>query len=583
MEGEVAPPPHRRALQRPIVVSDDEDEDEVDDTPKRPTRGARTNPIVLSDDSSDDYPEIPPIKLVRGASLARQNKQPTKTTLEGPQPLPKLISRPTQVEVSIPVRPLHLAPKPSRGHGIFLLNKPALKSFLTRSRSPRRSQRNAPQKKTRIPQLSSTFDLERSFADLSISADVDSKLAQPRMPPGPSSAKLSPSQYLLPLLTECGQSEPHCFDTFVATFPLDDLHDRTSTPLAFHKIGEASYSEVFAIGDVVIKIVPLRDESNADEQSSSDDIDLPQESDAKDVLQEMIVTRTMGQICPGFIKLLRAYVVVGGYPASLLSQWDEFNDGKESENIRPDVFPATQAYALLVLPNGGPDLEAYTLPMKHGWRQACSIFWQTAKALAIAEELVCFEHRDLHWGQILVKSTTATRKVASRSVKRRNADSEKGVKRLPMDHPRHGVTATIIDLGLARMDAGDGSGSSVHYTPFDDLIFEGKGDYQFDIYRMMRRVHGNDTWDKYCPLTNIMWLHYLALKLLRSKRLRAPGTRTSTIDEFGEKQCHDCLIETEQLLGSCMAQLKNQKNRTKYVFSAAGDVVRFAQDRGWLD
>jgi hypothetical protein len=50
-------------------------------------------------------------------------------------------------------------------------------------------------------------------------------------------------------------------------------------------------------------------------------------------------------------------------------------------------------YAIIVLPNGGPDLEAYTfaLASKSGWRQACSLFWQVARTLARAEELVEFE------------------------------------------------------------------------------------------------------------------------------------------------------------------------------------------------
>lgn len=103
----------------------------------------------------------------------------------------------------------------------------------------------------------------------------------------------------------------------------------------------------------------------------------------------------------------RTHIVQGRYPSLLLSLWDGFNDAKSSDNIRPgkpspdllssvltrmlDIFPPTQAYALLVLPHGGPDLEAYTFPVKKGWRQACSIFWQTAKALATAEELVSFE------------------------------------------------------------------------------------------------------------------------------------------------------------------------------------------------
>ena len=65
-----------------------------------------------------------------------------------------------------------------------------------------------------------------------------------------------------------------------------------------------------------------------------------------------------------------------------------------------------------------------------------------------------------------------------------------------MDDPSHGVEATIIDLGLARMDGGDG----VHWTPFDDEIFEGEGDYQFDVYRMMRVYVG----EEYRPITNVM-------------------------------------------------------------------------------
>jgi serine/threonine-protein kinase haspin len=54
-----------------------------------------------------------------------------------------------------------------------------------------------------------------------------------------------------------------------------------------------------------------------------------------------------------------------------------------------------QMYAIIVLPNGGPDLERYTFdkPAKMGWRQACSLFWQVARTLGKAEELVAFEVR----------------------------------------------------------------------------------------------------------------------------------------------------------------------------------------------
>jgi serine/threonine-protein kinase haspin len=41
-----------------------------------------------------------------------------------------------------------------------------------------------------------------------------------------------------------------------------------------------------------------------------------------------------------------------------------------------------------------------------------------------------------------------------------------------MDDAMHGVTATVIDLGLSRMDA---SKTKVHWTPFEQEVFEGKG------------------------------------------------------------------------------------------------------------
>ena len=46
-----------------------------------------------------------------------------------------------------------------------------------------------------------------------------------------------------------------------------------------------------------------------------------------------------------------------------------------------------------------------------------------------------------------------------------------------MDDPSYGVCATIIDLGLSRMDAGDANNSEPHFTTFDAETFEGKGGY----------------------------------------------------------------------------------------------------------
>ena len=83
-----------------------------------------------------------------------------------------------------------------------------------------------------------------------------------------------------------------------------------------------------------------------------------------------------------------------------------------------------------------------------------------------------------------------------------------------MDDPAHGVLATVIDLGLSRMDAGGPRG--VHWTPLDPEIFEGEGDYQFDVYRMMR-AHAGDGWEEFRPLTNVMVRPVSFSSLLRSR------------------------------------------------------------------
>lgn len=96
---------------------------------------------------------------------------------------------------------------------------------------------------------------------------------------------------------------------------------------------------------------------------------------------------------------------------------------------------------------------------------------QTALTLAVAERKFEFEHRDLHWGNILIAPTTdkfAEFRVDGKVVK----------------VPTHGVKVTIIDYSLSRIIY-DGA---VLYDNLarDDELFQSTGDYQFDIYRLMR-------------------------------------------------------------------------------------------------
>lgn len=285
-----------------------------------------------------------------------------------------------------------------------------------------------------------------------------------------------------------------------------------------------------------------------------------------------------------------------------------------------DKFPPTQAYAIIVLPNRGANLETYTFRPSTGWSQACALFWQVAVALGNAEELVRFEvrrkavaelrqlsrvqHRDLHWGQILVEKVKAPVVTVANT-------------RVPMDSVVYGVQATIIDLGLSRMEARDCSQKVVHWTPFENCIFDGEGasisaenmrccsivqgDYQFDIYRMMK-AHNGDNWENFTPMTNVMvslgliltladfqcqWLHYLVVKLCEAKRLRVPATSKSKNGLFSEIECEGCLVETEKVLRKHFV-LKPGRREKKSAeaydgkFTCAGDVVMWARERGWL-
>lgn len=91
--------------------------------------------------------------------------------------------------------------------------------------------------------------------------------------------------------------------------------------------------------------------------------------------------------------------------------------------------------------------------------------------LAVAEVKFDFEHRDLHWGNILVSRTT-------------QKFAEYRVDGKILKIPTCGVKATIIDYTLSRM-VYDGAVLFDNLAKDEDL-FAATGDYQFDIYRLMR-------------------------------------------------------------------------------------------------
>lgn len=253
----------------------------------------------------------------------------------------------------------------------------------------------------------------------------------------------------------------------------------------FCKLAEASFSEVYlhepTIGSddeaTIYKIVPFGDE------------DLGQ-MPAKDIIQELRIAKMLMTL-PGYGYLRQATIVQGQYPQQLLDMWDVFSDENPSENERPDEYKPEQLYCIMAMDDAGVDLEHYELS---SWEDGESIFWQTCRILASAELKYQFEHRDLHWGNVVIS----------------DVDNR--------------ITVTLIDYTLSR--ALSPTSNTPLYTRMDHPdFFRGKDDYQFDIYRFMRAhvstiSNSNPpNWSTYCPQTNVMWLHYLVDKLLNGKGL----------------------------------------------------------------
>ncbi|TRZ24346.1 hypothetical protein HGM15179_002794 [Zosterops borbonicus] len=298
---------------------------------------------------------------------------------------------------------------------------------------------------------------------------------------------------------ECNQEGPIAFEECI---PLNKMKH-------CKKIGEGVFGEVFQIdskrGPVALKIIPIEgtEKINGEAQKSFGEI-LPEIIISKELslLSEGSVNRTVG-----FISLYSVHCVQGAYPRYLLEAWDKFHKETGSENDRPDFFGAQQLFMVLEFEFGGQDLERRRSSFSSvTW--ARSILHQVTASLAVAEQELHFEHRDLHWGNVLLKSTEIKEVQYV-------LDGE------THSIPTAGICVNIIDYTLSRLER-DG------LTVFCDLstdqeLFQGTGDYQFDIYRQMKEENSN-SWTDYHPHSNVLWLHYLADKLLNSVSYKRKAT-----------------------------------------------------------
>ncbi|CAD6192823.1 unnamed protein product [Caenorhabditis auriculariae] len=256
------------------------------------------------------------------------------------------------------------------------------------------------------------------------------------------------------------------------------------------KLGEGTYGEVFGTTfnkePIALKIVPIEEDSeNRGFDGRVNGEYLP---DAHTILPEVIASRELSKLndlsadhsTPNFITLTAINVVKGVYPPALLKAWDTFAKKEGTLNDRPTEYTtAEQRFITFAYANGGRDLEKTQLKNE---AQMFSVLVQLCLALSVAEKQLEFEHRDLHLGNVLVQEY-----------------NEDLMYRYNMNNivvKSHGVKTNIIDFTLSRMR-------------------KSQGDYQYDIYRMMKQENGNN-WVEFHPKTNCFWIHFLATKMLQA-------------------------------------------------------------------
>ncbi|XP_062575539.1 uncharacterized protein LOC134237467 [Saccostrea cucullata] len=304
---------------------------------------------------------------------------------------------------------------------------------------------------------------------------------------------LTPASPRSKVLEVCQQKDIETFQSCISTTMMKQCK----------KVGEGVYGEVFRTkrgnNSVALKVIPVEGDFEVNDEK--------QKSFAE-ILPEIVISVELSllrenDICytQNFCEVQRVSCIKGRYPSKLLSEWNTFHEEKGSENDNPDMFKEDQLFIMFEFADGGKDLEAAQF---NNIFEAKSVFEQVTFSLAVAEEALQFEHRDLHWGNVLVKKTGV--KVHEYVVLGQTFQVES-----------HGVHVSIIDFTLSRLDK-DGCTIFTDLST-DESLFEGTGDYQFDIYRKMRELNKND-WKGFHAQTNVFWLHYLADKLIRGKRYK---------------------------------------------------------------
>nr|KJB81138.1 hypothetical protein B456_013G131100 [Gossypium raimondii] len=258
--------------------------------------------------------------------------------------------------------------------------------------------------------------------------DIDAAIKKLSLASKSTSSHLDRIDPFTALLGICEQPEPMKFL---------DLFSKYCAPESIAKIGEGTYGEAFRAGNTVCKIVPFDGDFPVNGELQKKSEELLEEAVLSQVLNSLReFEKNDSNACTTFIETIDLKVCQGSYDAALIRAWEKWDEKNGSENDHPKEFPEKQRYLVFVLQHGGKDLESFVL---ENFDEARSLLVQVTAALAVAEAAYEFEHRDLHWGNILLSrngSVTVKFILEGKQISFRT----------------YGLSVSIIDFTLSRIN-----------------------------------------------------------------------------------------------------------------------------------
>ncbi|KAF2085565.1 hypothetical protein K490DRAFT_67717 [Saccharata proteae CBS 121410] len=422
--------------------------------------------------------------------------------------------------------------------------------------------------------------------------------------------------YTRPLLQLCvdktGRKAPTRFSTW---------SDTLEPYFRIAKIAEASYGEVYRLSlkcqhpnfsrsdESVLKIIALKPPDGTvpykKGRKTKKQLVLEEKiagmSSVEAVESEVRLLQRMTHV-PGFTNFREIRVLQGKPHGPFVTAWQEWDEGRpdEKKSIFPDPaaessYDDSQLWAVIEMQDAGTDLEDLKMAEVGGVFGVWDIFWGVAMSLGKGEEEARFEHRDLHMGNICIKSTVPEKDIQSPALKN-----------LDRNYNFTGLETTIIDYTLSRAQMTSATqpetDDAIAFLDLegDTALFEGDEsvEYQYAIYRMMRaymwlddpladihaRWHEADatgrTWKGYHPQTNLIWLHFILHEMMKQFSTRRGKSKTAkgAWDNNIERK----RVELEALLKE-LQDLLVPHNLPSSGLHCVKDLVALALKKHWLD